>query len=168
MSQGMTITLPRKGFFGSSIARIVYETMHTHVMKTIKEQVKLLKTSNETRGVERWIPSMEPHFLPMSLNTSVFSITILSSHWEDYKKLGRLKSCSFMLEGDKNSPGGILGKEIFDILNGANIPNLTDSEIHQNYLSKNTSIKDHQHFASPVRVVVHMNVSIIRSSIFYG
>jgi hypothetical protein len=132
LSLGMTITLPRKGFFGSNIARIVYETSHTHVMKTIKEKVKLLKTSEVPRGGDWWVPSMEPHFLPMPLNTSVFSITILSSHWDDHKRIGRLKECSFLLEGNKNSSGGILRKEIFDVLNGAKAPTLTYSEMREN------------------------------------
>jgi hypothetical protein len=45
---------------------------------------------------------------------------MLSGQREDYKRLGRLKDCSFLLEGDKNFPEGILRKEMFDILNCAN------------------------------------------------
>ena len=96
MSQGMTVTLPRDGFLGSKIAQILYQTSHKHVMNTIKKEVKALQISNITnRGAERWIPSSEPRFLPMPLDTSVFVITVLSSHWKDYKKAGPLKDCAF-------------------------------------------------------------------------
>jgi hypothetical protein len=107
-------------------------------MKTIKEKVKLLKTSEVPRGSDWWVPSMEPHFLPMPLNTSVYSVTILSSHWDDHKRIGRLKDCSFLLEGNENSSGGILRKNIFDVLNGAKAPTLTYSEMRENVFSPKT------------------------------
>jgi hypothetical protein len=136
MSQGMTITLPRRGFFGSDLARTVYEVSHTEVMKTIRKKVAALNTSEECKGGECWIPSRKPHFLPMSLDTSVFSITVLSSHWEQYKDIGELKNCTFLLERNKVSPDGILSKEIFDILNAAKTLTLTDSEMHENSFMK--------------------------------
>ena len=130
MSQGLTITLPRDGFVGSKIAQILFQTSHTRVMDTIKKEVNALQRSNETsRGDEWWIPSSEPLFLPMPLDTSVFAITVLSSHWEDYKKAGPLKDCAFL----RND---ILSKEMFDILNSSRIPNLTESDISENHFIK--------------------------------
>ena len=99
-------------------------------MDTIKKEVNALQRSNETsRGDEWWIPSSEPLFLPMPLDTSVFAITVLSSHWEDYKKAGPLKDCAFL----RND---IVSKEMFDILNSSRIPNLTESDISENHFIK--------------------------------
>jgi hypothetical protein len=67
--------------------------------------------------------------LPMPLDTSVFVITVLSSHWEDYKKDGPLKDCAFL----RNH---ILSKEMFDILNSSSIPNLTEPDISENHFIK--------------------------------
>ena len=137
MSLGMTITLPRDGFLGSKIDQIVYQTSHVHVMNTIKKEVKALQTSNTTNmGAERWIPSSEPLFLPMLLNTSVYVVTVLSSHWKDYKKAGPLKDCAFL----RND---ILSKGMFDILNSSMIPNLTESDISENHFIKlNSMVKE--------------------------
>ncbi len=137
MSLGMTITLPRDGFLGSKIAQILYQTSYVHVMNTIKKEVKALQTSNTTnRGAERWIPSSEPLFLPMPLNTSVYVVTVLSSHWKDYMKAGPLIDCAFL----RND---ILSKGMFDILNSSMIPNLTESDIGENHFIKlNSMVKE--------------------------
>ncbi len=135
MSQGQTITLPRDGFVGSKIAQILFQTSHTRVMDTIKKEVNALQRSNKTsRGDERWIPSSEPLFLPMPLDTSVYVVTVLSSHWEDYKKAGPLKDRAFL----RNHT---LSKEMFDIRNSSRIPNLTESDISENhFIRKKTKV----------------------------
>ena len=72
----------------------------------------------------------------MLLDTSVFSITILSSHWKEYNNIGDLKNCTFLLERNKVSPNSTLSKKIFDVLNAAKPPTLTDSEMHENNIMK--------------------------------